>query len=101
MKIVNEDNEIKDKLIEKMNVIYNESVLLGEPLFENKNELLKNINEIEKSYNLYKERNRLLSKLIESFFKKFENALISNKMNYTFYMNILNNTNFKIVMDLI
>ncbi len=45
-------NLIKDKLIEKMNVIYNESVLLGEPLFDNKNELLTNINEIEKSYNL-------------------------------------------------
>ena len=58
LKIVNEDNEIKDKLIEKMNVIYNESVLLGEPLFDNKNELLKNINEIEKSYNFYKQRNR-------------------------------------------
>ena len=94
LKIVNEDNDIKDKLIEKMNDIYNESILLGDPLFENENDLLNNKKEIEKSYNLYKERNRLLSKLIESFFTKFKNALISNKMNYVFYTNILNNTNF-------
>ena len=77
-----------------MNDIYNESILLGDPLFENENDLLNNKKEIEKSYNLYKERNRLLSKLIESFFTKFKNALISNKMNYVFYTNILNNTNF-------